>query len=135
MGILFAGLVPAIGGVALYTFLAVASWSEERRREREAFCRSEILKKLADRPEADSRPFLEMIREEEDNAMRRPREGQKLGGFITAAVGLRLLIVPHEVVGEARIWTVGLIPLFIGVVLSAYAFFLAPTPESRRKQD
>jgi hypothetical protein len=132
MELLFAGLVPAVGAVALFSFLAVASWSEERRKERESFYRSEILMKLIDKPETDAQPILEMIREEENNKAHRRREGLKLGGFITAAVGLGLTIFMHEMLTEEQVWTVGLIPLLIGLTLILYAFFLAPKPQPPR---
>ena len=38
----------SVASVALFSFVAVAVWSSERRREREAYYRSEILKKIAD---------------------------------------------------------------------------------------
>ena len=40
--------VPIVGSIALFSFLAVASWSDARRKEREAYYRSETLKKIAE---------------------------------------------------------------------------------------
>ena len=38
----------SIGAVALFSFLAVASWANARRREREAYYKSEAIKKIAE---------------------------------------------------------------------------------------
>jgi hypothetical protein len=127
-------LVPMVGAIALFTFLAIAAWSEERRKEREAFYRSEVLKKLADRPNSESGPILDLIREEERNRLIRSREGKKLGGMITAAVGLGLMIFLRLLIDEDEpVWTVGLIPFLIGAALFLYVMFMAPKPEPRRQ--
>ena len=127
------GFLPIVGAVALFSFLAIASWSEERRKEREAYYRSEVLKKLADKPESGHGPILAVIREEERNRMIRSREGKKLGGLITAAVGLGVMIFLRAIVDdEGPVWTAGLIPFLIGVVMLIYVMFMAPKPEPRR---
>ncbi|MCZ6695503.1 MAG: hypothetical protein O7A63_03085 [Acidobacteria bacterium] len=126
-------LLPIVGAIALFTFLAIAAWSEERRKEREAFYRSEVLKKLAERPDSEHGPILAVIREEERNRLIRSREGKKLGGMITAAVGLGSMIVLKMLVGDhGPIWTAGLIPFLIGVAILVYVIFMAPKPEPRR---
>ena len=38
-------LIPIVGSIALFSFLAVTTWSEARRKEREAYYRAETLKK------------------------------------------------------------------------------------------
>ena len=38
----------AIGALALFGFLSVASWADARRREREGYYRSEVFKKFAE---------------------------------------------------------------------------------------
>ena len=126
------GIVPIVGAVALFSFLAIASWSEERRKEREAYYRSEVLKKLADRQDSDFGPILAVIGEEERNRLIRSREGKKLGGMITAAVGLGLMIFLKIMVDHDPVWTVGLLPFLIGVAILVYVIFMAPKPEPRR---
>ncbi len=133
MDIVLAGLLPAVGAVALFGFLAVTAWSEERRKERESFYRSEVLKKLIDNPGSDTKPILDMIREEENKRLRRRREGLLLGGFITAAVGVGLMIFLHRVTGGGEaIWTIGLIPFLIGVILALFGLFVAQKPSPPR---
>src|SRR5262245_10427500 len=52
-----------VGAVCLFSFLAVASWTDARRREREAYYRSEAIKKLSEIQGTVSEPVLQLIRE------------------------------------------------------------------------
>ncbi len=127
----FALLVSIIGSIALFSFLAVASWSDARRREREAYYSSETLKKIADSQGAGAISALEFLREQEKYAARHRREGQRLGGLITVAVGVALMIFMYAIadvtgLGKLGATLVGLIPFLIGVALLAYSYLLAP---------
>src|SRR6266536_5321597 len=51
----------SVASVALFSFVAVAVWSSERRREREAYYRSETLKKIADTQGAGSTSAIEFL--------------------------------------------------------------------------
>lgn len=118
----------SIASLALFSFVAVAVWSTERRREREAYYRSEALRKIAELQGAGNTSAIELLREEEKNAARRRLEGQKLGGLITLAVGIGMMIFIRAVDRNPQepAYLVGLIPLLIGVALLAYAYILAP---------
>jgi hypothetical protein len=118
----------SVASVALFSFVSVAVWSSERRREREAYYRSETLRKTADTQGTGSSSAIEFLREEEKNATRRRREGQKLGGLITVAVGIGMMAFIKAVDrGDPDpAYLVGLIPLLIGVALLAYTYLLAP---------
>jgi multisubunit Na+/H+ antiporter MnhB subunit len=117
-----------VASIALFSFVAVAVWSGERRREREAYYRSETLKKIAESQSANNSSAIEFLREEEKNASRRRLEGQKLGGLITVAVGVAMMIFIKAVDRNPQepSYLVGIIPLLIGVALLAYAYLLAP---------
>lgn len=128
MDIILTGLLPALGAVALFGFPAVSSWSEERRRERESFYRSEVLKKLIDNPGSDTRTIFEMMREEEHRKLRRRREGLLTGRLITTAVGVMMFLY-LVTDGEEAVWTVGLIPLLIGLILAFFDLFVAQKPK------
>jgi hypothetical protein len=110
--------------IALFSFLAVAAWSDSRRREREAYYKSEALKKVAE-IQGDN-PVVAVIREEERNAQRRLREGTKVGGLVTGAAGIGVMLLVRELVPDRPVYLAGLIPLLIGVVLLVYGYFLAP---------
>ena len=116
----------AIGAVALFGWLSVVSWTEARRREREAYYRSEVLKSLAAAQGAGGSAALELFREQERAAARKVLETQKLSGLITIGVGIGLMVFLRGVEREAPAYLVGLIPLLIGVGLLIYAYGLAP---------
>ena len=51
----------------------------------------------------------------------------KLGGLVTAAVGIGVMVLLHGIANdEGPVYLAGLIPLLIGLALLAYAFVLAP---------
>lgn len=120
-------LVPIVGSIALFSFLAVGAWSDARRREREAYYTSETLKKIAESSGEGAKAALEMLREQEHNIARRRLDGQRLGGLITLAVGIGLMVFLKALVrDEPGVYLVGLIPLLIGAALLAYSYILAP---------
>lgn len=122
-------LVPIVGSIALFSFLGVASWSEARRKEREAYYRSETLKKIAESSGEGAKSALELIREQEKNSVKRRLEGMKIGGLVTLAVGIGFMVFLHGVEREEPAYLVGLIPLLVGVALLMYPLLLAPKPQ------
>lgn len=119
-------LIPIIGSIALFTFLAITTWSEARRKEREAYYRSETLKKIAESSGEAAKSTLELMREQEKNFLKRRLEGLKIGGLITAAVGIGVMALLRGLVNDEPVYLSGLIPLLIGVAMLVYAFALAP---------
>ena len=118
--------IPVVGSIALFSFLSVAAWSDARRKEREAYYTAEALKKIAESSGEGAKAAIEYIQEQSRSVVRRRLEGMKLGGLITAAVGIGLMFFLHGVEREEPAYLVGLIPLLIGVALAVYAFMLAP---------
>ena len=115
----------AIGAIALFTFLSVATWTGTRQNEREAYYKAETLKKIAEIG-GERNPALEYLREQERISAAKRIGGFRLGGLINIAIGFALLILLHALVPVRGVALVGLIPLFIGVVLAAYGYWLGP---------
>jgi len=119
-----------VGFVSIFSFLAVASWTKARLRERQAFYKSETIKTISESQGGSA--ALEYLRDTDRTAARRRREGQKLGGLITLAVGIGVMIFlrhvpisPHSD-GDNSAYLVGVIPGLIGVALLIYSYLLAP---------
>jgi Flp pilus assembly protein TadB len=120
-------LVPIVGSIALFSFLAVAAWSDARRKEREAYYTGETLKKIAESSGEGAKAAIDMLREQEHKSMRHRRDGQRLGGLITLAVGIGVMVFLKALVrDEPGVYLAGLIPALIGVALLAYSYVLAP---------
>jgi len=56
-------LAMALGWIAFFSFLAVAFWTHARQKEREAFYRSEAIKKIAEMPAPPPEPVLQLLRQ------------------------------------------------------------------------
>jgi len=52
-----------VAAIALFSYLGVRSWVNAQRREREAYYRSEAIKKIAEMREAPPEPVLSALRE------------------------------------------------------------------------
>jgi hypothetical protein len=127
-------LVPIVLFLTLFSFLSVAVWAGSRRREREAFYRSEERKKMIEQSGAGASALLELVREEEEIAQRRRGEGLKLGGLVVTAAGIgtiAMLAVVSSFEPESKgVAVVGVIPLLVGVAMLVYVYLLGPKPEN-----
>jgi hypothetical protein len=118
-------LVPVVATLAVFSWLAVDTWSENRRKEREAFYRSDTLRKIAE-TQGGAPAALEYLREEERIAQKRRREGLKIGGLITIAAGIGIAVFLNAFLPDRPLYFLGLIPLLIGLALLFYVYDLAP---------
>ena len=121
-----AAAIPVVGSIALFSFLSVAVWSDARRKEREEYYRNETLKKIAESSGEGARAAIELLREQNNVVTKRRMEGMKLGGLITAVVGIGVMVLLHGLVRDEPVYLSGLIPLLIGLALLVYTFLLAP---------
>jgi hypothetical protein len=126
---LAAMLIPIVGSIALFSFLAVNGWADARRKERESYYRNETLKKISESSGEAARSTLELMREQEKNFAKRRLEGLKIGGLVTTAVGVGVMVLLRGLVHDDPVYLAGVIPLLIGVALLAYPFLLAPKVE------
>jgi len=115
-------MVPMILSIVFFAFLSVVGWAREKRREREAFYRHEVQKKLVDQGGEGSLQVLEMIRREAELQDRRRREARILGGLVTTVLGASLMILLYALT-PGGVWTAGLIPFSVGAVILLYALF------------
>ena len=121
-------LIPIVSVIFTFTFISIVVWLDARRKERQDYYKNETLKKLAE-GQGGGASAIEFIREQEKINVRRRHEGQKVGGLITLAVGLGMMVFLKAVTANAaahQVYLVGLIPLLIGAALLVYSFFLAP---------
>jgi len=115
----------AVGAVALFgVFLPIASWSDSQRREREAFYKADTMRRLAEASGEGGKAAIELLREQNRLEWMKKREGLKIGGLITIAVGIGLGAFLYAVKGPADhgVFMVGLIPALIGVAMLTYVF-------------
>ena len=110
----------AAGAVGLFAFLSAAAWAGTQFAYRKARDRYALLKALAEMPGDNAARVLETLRADEERDRRRreeeERRGHLIGGLVCIAVGVALMIMLGAV-AEGGTWTVGLIPLAVGVVL------------------
>src|ERR1700744_2872224 len=90
-----------VGAASLFAFLAVAAYSESRRRERESYYKNDMLKKIAESQSSAAVATIEYLREEQQASVLRrvqkQRESYSLGGLITAATGVGLMVFLHAI--------------------------------------
>ena len=100
-----------------------SSMNYDYNREREAFYRSETVKKIAEMGGGPS-AALEYLRENEKKTDQRQKQAVRLGGMITAASGIALMVFLAVVVKGGEVYLAGLIPTFVGIVLvlSSYTY-------------
>lgn len=115
----------AIGAIALFTFLSVATWAGTRQQEREAYYKADMMKKIAE-VGGEHNPALDYLREQERIRMAQRVMGLRLGGLICIAVGTGLMIMLYSLVRVHGVYLSGLIPLLVGVALLVYGNWLMP---------
>jgi hypothetical protein len=118
----------AIGAVALFGFLSVATWAGTRQNERESYYKAEMMKKIAEMG-GERNPALDYLREQERIAEGKRIGGFKLGGLINIAVGIGVMILLRGLVESSNVYLVGVIPLMVGVALAVYGFWMVSKAE------
>jgi len=108
----------------------MAAWKEQPSAanmgpaQARAYYKAEAIKRIAEMPGADADAILTVLREEERVAVRRIREGLRLAGIITTAVGIGLTVVLAVLIKERPVYLVGFIPALVGITLFGYAYIV-----------
>jgi hypothetical protein len=120
-------IVVAVIYIALFSWLAVIGWAKHRRLEREAYFRHETEKRLLESGKAGAMQILKLRTEEERIRWFRRREGLKLGGIVTTALGAGVLVGLQLIdTGDYSFAGAGGFPLIIGAAILLYAYLLYP---------
>jgi hypothetical protein len=117
----------AVGAIALFgIFLPITHWTENRRKEREAYYRAEMIRRLAESSGEGAKAAIELLREEEHLRYIKKIDGMKIGGLVNMGVGIGLAAMLWTVAGQGGgPYLVGLIPFLIGAALLIYVYFMA----------
>jgi hypothetical protein len=119
--------------VALFSWLTMIDWARQRRMEREAYYRHETEKKLIETGEQSAELILSLRKEVEYARWLQRREGLKLGGLITTAIGVGIFAALRFIdTGGFSVEAIGLVPLAIGIVLLLYSYALYPRLTDQR---
>ncbi len=121
---IFGIMVPIVSTVAFFTFLSIIFWVSYRKQEREAFYKSETLRRITEAPGEGAKAAIELLKEDDRLKRINTREGLKIGGVVCIGVGIALVIFLWTLIGP-KVALCGLIPGFIGVALLMYLFFMA----------
>lgn len=115
----------AVASVALFSMVSIAVWSGARQKEREAYYKNDMLKKLADTPGPGANAALELMREEARIGAERTRQGLRIAGLITTAAGIGVLIFLRALLGTQQgVYLCGLIPLLVGLALYGSSYLV-----------
>jgi hypothetical protein len=108
-------------GVIL-AFVVSLAWLNARRKERQAFYLSDMVKNIA---ASSSESATEFLREYERARNRQSREAMTVGGLIGSCAAVGLIIFLHGLV-SLPVYRVGLVPLLPSLAILIYALLLAP---------
>jgi hypothetical protein len=127
----------AAASIAFFAFLIAAHWIDTRAAERQVRDRLALLRKIADQPPESARLMADLLREDEARTAKRERARARearreniQGGMVVVAVGVGLAIMLAAVEPSEQVWTVGFIPVLIGLVSIGFALFAEPTAEA-----
>ena len=117
--------IPIVGIISVFTMIIFSVWFGSKKKEREAFYRSETLRRITEASGEGAKAAIDLLKEEERLKRIKDREGIKIGGLVCVAVGIALIIFLRVLVHDEPVYLCGLIPGFIGVALLGYVYFMA----------
>jgi hypothetical protein len=115
----------SIGAIALFgIFLPVAVWMDGRRREREAYYRAEMIRRISEASGEGANAARDLLFAEERVRQVKRLEGLKIGGLVNVGIGIGLTAMLWTLAGPHGPYMVGLIPFLIGIALLVYVFYM-----------
>jgi len=123
----------SIGALALFSMISVATWSGARQKEREAYYKNDMLKKLAESQGAGAASALELLREEAIIGSVRTKQGLKIAGLVCFAAGLGVLIFLRAMVPDEPVYLCGLIVMLVGAALYGGSYVVTVPVEAPSK--
>jgi hypothetical protein len=119
--------------VALFTFLTVSHWISTRAAERRDRDRLALLRRVAEQPQPAAELMRELLREEdarirerEHGRARQARRDGLQAGAVLLAIGIGLSVFLYAVAPDEGVWTLGIMIVLMGGVLSTFAYFARP---------
>lgn len=112
--------------VSVFAFLSVVAWVTAPSKERQARDRFALLKTLAEQPGENAVRILDILQKEDQaRAAKKARDDRRSwteSGIILIAIGLGLagMLLVH---GDRGDWSVGLIPLLLGLATILIGLF------------
>ena len=116
----FAWVIPA---TAFFLFLSIFWWAVQRRREREAYYRYELSKRLIENPARDHDSVISWMRDQNAIQDQRHRETLRIASLVLLAGGVGSLIAMAFDLDEGAI--AGWICLVVGVVIFLYSLLVS----------
>lgn len=107
----------AVGAIALFTMISISVWTDARRKEREAYYKADMLKKVAEAQGPAAASALELLREEDRLATVHRKEGLKTSGLIVGAVGLGMMPFLYALIHGAPIYLSGFLVFLVGAAM------------------
>jgi hypothetical protein len=112
--------------VSVFAFLSVAVWVTAPSKERQARDRFALLKTLAEQPGENAVRILDILQKEDQaRAAKKARDERRSwtdSGIILIAIGLGLAGM-LLILGDRGDWSVGLIPLLLGLATILIGLF------------
>jgi hypothetical protein len=118
LAVAFGLLVTVVAVLGTFTFVSIVVFTEGRRKEREAFYRAEVHKKLLEQAGGSADQLRALLQLEAATRSRQTREGLRIGGLATGAAGAAMLLISTGG-GDWVAWRIGGIPLAIGLAILA----------------
>jgi hypothetical protein len=122
--------------VSVFVFLSIVAWVTAPSKERQARDRFALLKTLAELPGENAARVLDILqKEDQERIAKRGRDERRSwveGGIILIAIGLGLagMLMVH---GDSGNWSVGLIPLLLGLAMILIGIFKNDTTHKETK--